>query len=132
MSAVLARRIVGDVLKDFAGKSQWSLTARIRSFIADGKHPSSLTDNLEHLREIADFGAHTQEAEQESEGGEMETVIIDADRDDAEWTLDLVDGLFDYLIVRPQKDEAMKAKWDKNIQRAGRKALRPESDERST
>jgi hypothetical protein len=94
MAAVLARRIVGDLLKDYAKKKHWSLTARIRSFINDGGHPSSLTTNLEHLREIADFGAHTQEAEQESESGEMEVVIIDADREDAEWTLDLVDRLF--------------------------------------
>jgi hypothetical protein len=130
MSAVLARRIVGDLLKDYAGKANFSLTARIRGFIADGKHPAALTDNLDHLREIADFGAHTMEAEEETESGEMEVVIIDADRDDAEWTLDLVDRLFDYLIVTPQRDEAMKAKWDKNLQRTGRKALRRGEDER--
>jgi hypothetical protein len=127
MSAVLARRILGDLLKDFAGKKHWSLTARIRAFIKDGTHPSSLTTNLDHLREIADFGSHTQEAEAESETGEMETVIIDADRDDAEWTLDLVDRLFDYLIVTPSRDEEMKQKWDDNIRRTKRKELRPTS-----
>ena len=125
MSAVLARRIVGDLLKDYAGKKQWKLTARIRSFIEEENHPSSLTTNLDHLREIADFGAHTQEVEQESETGEMETVIIDADREDAEWTLDLVDRLFDHLIVTPARDEEMKQKWDSNIKKTGRKELRP-------
>jgi hypothetical protein len=131
MSAVLARRIVGDLLKSYAGKKHWSLTARIRSFIGESGHPSGLTSNLDHLREIADFGAHTQEAEQESETGELEVVIIDADRDDAEWTLDLLDRMFDYLILQPAKDEEMKLKWDKNIERTGRAAIepRPKEDE---
>jgi hypothetical protein len=123
MSAVLARRIVGDLLKKYAGKKHWSLTARIRSFINEPGHPSGLTSNLDHLREIADFGAHTQEAEEENEAGELEVVIIDADRGDAEWTLDLVDRMFEYLIVQPAIDGEMKLKWNKNIERTGRKAL---------
>lgn len=124
MAAVLARRIVGDLLKQYAQKTHFGLTARIDSFIADGGHPASLTSNLHHLREIADFGAHTQVAEQENDSGVMEAVIVEADRDDAEWTLDLVDRLFDYFIVQPAKDEAMKKKWDENIARTGRRALR--------
>jgi hypothetical protein len=129
MSAVLARRIVGDLLKAYAGKSQWSLTARIRSFIDDGNHPPFVTTNLEHLREIADFGAHTQEVEEANESGEMESFIIDADREDAEWTLDIVDRLFEYFVVLPAADEEMRSKWDRIIERTGRKPLRPESDE---
>jgi hypothetical protein len=131
MSAVLARRIVGDLLKKYADKKQWGLTDRIRSFIDEGGHPSSLTTNLDHLREIADFGAHTQEAETQSDTGEMEVVIIDADRDDAEWTLDLVDRLFDYFIVTPAKDEGMRSKWDTNIAKTGRKPLRSKGEDQS-
>jgi hypothetical protein len=123
MSAVLARRLIGDLLKKYAEKKHWSLTARIRSFTNETGHPSGLTSNLDHLREIADFGAHTQEAEQQTEDGELEVVIVDADRDDAEWTLDLVDRMFDYFIVQPAKDDAMKDKWNKNISRTGRKPL---------
>jgi hypothetical protein len=129
MSAVLARRIVGDLLKTYASKTHFSLTARIDSFIQDGRHPSGLTENLHHLREIADFSAHTQE---EVAGGEQEVVIIDVDRDEAEWTLDVVDRLFDYFIVTPAKDEAVRQKMDKKIDKAGRKPLRPESSETET
>jgi hypothetical protein len=129
MSAVLARRIAGDLLKTYAGKKHFSLTARIRSFIKDGEGPASLRDNLDHFREIADFGAHTQEAVTETESGEMEVVIIDADRDDAEWTLDIVDRLFDHFIVQRGRDEAMRRKWDENIARTGRDAIRPSDEE---
>jgi hypothetical protein len=124
MAAVLARRIVGDLLKKYANAKHWSLAARIRSFVAESGHPSGLTSNLEHLREIADFGAHTQEVELEREDGELEVLIIDADRVDAEWTLDLIDRMFDYFIVQPARDEAMKSKWDDHISKTGRKPLR--------
>jgi hypothetical protein len=31
--------------------------------------------------------------------------------------------MFDYFIVQPAKDDAMKDKWNKNISRTGRKPL---------
>ncbi len=135
MSAVLSRRIIGDVQANYASKKHWSLTARIDSLISDGRYPESLTSNLHHLREIADFGAHTQlekRSEGEEESGDLEVVIIPVDREDAEWTLDLVDRVFDYFIVLPAKDDAMKRKWDANIAKAGRKPLRPGSSEDGT
>ena len=81
---------------------------------------------LHHFREVGDFGAHTQEDQEEPE-----TTVIDVDRDEAEWTLDLVDRLFDYFIITPAKDEAIKRKVDEKGKRAGRKSLRPEAEEES-
>lgn len=127
MSAVLSRRIMGDLLKAYAGKDHFSLTARIDSFTSESGRPSTLTDNLHHFREIADFGAHTQEDQEAA--GEV-SAIIDVDREEAEWTLDLVDRLFDYFIVTPAKDEAVRRKMDEKIEKAGRKPLRPGAEER--
>jgi Domain of unknown function (DUF4145) len=58
MSAVLARRILGDLLKRYAGKTMNSLTAQIDAFASEGGHPSNLAENLHHFREIGDFAAH--------------------------------------------------------------------------
>jgi hypothetical protein len=125
MSAVLSRRILGDLLKKYAGKEQFNLVDQIDAFTAEGGHPSSLTENLHHFREVANFGAHTQEDHQ----AEGEPVVIDVDRDEAEWTLDMVDRLFDYFIVQPAKDEQIKARMDEKIERAGRKPLRSDGPE---
>jgi hypothetical protein len=125
MSAVLARRIMGDLLKRYAGKDQKRLTAQIDAFTEEPGHPSSLTGNLHHFREVGDFGAHTQE-DQETEAGEP--VVIDVDREEAEWTLDLVDRLFDYFIVQPAKDERIRRQVDEKGKRAGRKPLRGGED----
>jgi hypothetical protein len=119
MSAVLARRILGDLLRKYGGHEQRSLTAQIDAFTKVGHHPSALTDNLHHFREVGDFAAHTQEDQEQA-------VVIDVDREEAEWTLDLVDRLFEYFIVQPAKDEQIKTRMDAKIERAGRKPLRGE------
>jgi hypothetical protein len=122
MSAVLSRRILGDLLRKYAKKDEPNLVAQIDAFTAESGHPSALTDNLHHFREVGNFGAHTQEV-QAAESGEP--VIIDVSREEAEWTLDLVERLFDYFIVQPAKDEEFRARMDEKIERAGRKPLRP-------
>jgi hypothetical protein len=105
MSSILSRRILADLLEQFAGRSEYKLEDRIDNFIADTKHPSNIKDNLHHLRDIANFGAHTKTNKITGE-------IIEVDRDEAEWTLEVVDGLFDYFIVGPAKDKERRAKWD--------------------
>jgi len=87
MSAVLSRRVLADLLEKYAKQTQFSLTARIDKFTADTTHPRQLRENLHHFREIADFGAHTQKDDQ--------AAVIDVGREEAEWTLDLLDRLFD-------------------------------------
>ena len=124
MSAVLSRSILADLLKKYAAKGQFGLKARIDSFVEDGHHPSRLTENLQHFREIANFGAHTQEDQQESDA--EQALIIPVELDEAEWTLDLVDRLFDYFIVAPHKDDEIKQRMDGKIERAGRPSLRPD------
>jgi hypothetical protein len=105
MSSVLSRRILQDLLEQFAGRTEYKLEDRIDNFIADTKFPSNIKDNLHHLRDIANFGAHTKK---EKATGE----IIDVDHDEAEWTLEVVDGLFDYFIVGPAKDQQRRTDWD--------------------
>jgi Domain of unknown function (DUF4145) len=61
MSAVLSRRILGDLLRKYAETDQPNLVAQIDAFTAESGHRSALTDNLHHFREVGNFGAHTQE-----------------------------------------------------------------------
>jgi hypothetical protein len=117
MSGVLSRRILADLLEEYAMLNQFSLNSRIEDFIADTKHPSRLRQNLHHLREIGDFGAHTQKDDQAE--------IVDVGRDEAEWTLDILDGLFDYFIIAPERDRAMREVMDEKLKAAGRRAIEP-------
>jgi hypothetical protein len=117
MSAALARRIVFDLLEGYAGIKEYTLKAGLDKFVADTAHPQRIRDNLQHLREIGDFGAHTQKDEAD--------VILDVSREDAEWTLDLIDRLFEYFIVEPEKDKRLRRAWDQKLSDAGRKPIPP-------
>lgn len=121
MSAVLSRGILADLLEEYAKLTDFKLSDRVDKFKADHRHPSSLRENIDHFREIGNFGAHTTKNDQDQ--------IIPVSRDGAEWMLDFLDRLFDYLIVGPERDRAMRATWDKNLADAGRKPIPPLRDE---
>ena len=128
MSAVLARRILGDLLREYGGQDHRRLDRQIDDFVEDA-HPSRLTESLHHFREVGNFGAHTQAAREAGDGELPE--IIDVDRDEAEWTLDLVDRLFDYFIVQPARDKAFRKSIDEKIERAGRRPLEQGKEDES-
>ncbi len=120
MSAVLSRSILADLLKTFAGRSEYNLAARIDKFIEDLQYPSNIKDNLHHLREIADFGAHTQTDQATGD-------IIEVTPEEAEWTLTVLDGLFDYFIVGPEKNKRRREQFEKKMEAAGRKPIKKPS-----
>jgi hypothetical protein len=115
MSAVLSRRVLADLLGKYANHSQFKLSERIDKFTEDNSNPSGLRDNLHHFREIADFGAHTQKDDQAE--------VITITREEAEWTLDLLDRLFDHFIVTPEKDRRMRESMDAKLKAAGRRPI---------
>jgi hypothetical protein len=117
MSAVLARSVMADLLAEYAGHKEFKLEDQIDSFNKNATHPRALRDNLHHFRELANLGAHTKT----SDKGE----IIRIERDEAEWTLELDERLFDYLIVTPAADQKMRDSIDEKIGAAGRKPIKP-------
>jgi len=115
MSAVLSRRILSDLLKNYAG-CEGQLSKQINDFVANPKYPSNVKENLHYLREIGNFSAHTQ-----SDVGTGE--IIDVGPDEADWTLTVLESLFDYFIIEPEKDAQRRAEIDAKLKRAGRKPI---------
>jgi hypothetical protein len=124
MSAVLSRRILAELLRRYTEHKEWSLTAQVDGFRADSAHPSSIRENLHHLREVADFGAHEQ-----TDKTSDQPTVLDTSKEHAEWTLNIVDRLFDYLIVGPERDRKFREEMDGMIEAAGRKPISPLPDE---
>lgn len=120
MSAVMSRSVLADLLETYCKYDDFSLATRIEKFRADTSQGLVLRDNMQHFREIADFGAHTQKNDQD--------VIIPVNHADAEWMLGFLDRCFEHLIIAPEKDRFMRETWDKNIADAGRNAIPPVED----
>lgn len=129
MSGVLSRRLLADLLEKYANLKQFSLASRVEEFIKDTRHPLWLRENLHYLREVGDFGAHTQQdktaASQPGPQPPAEPTIINVDKAEAEWTLNIIADLFEYFIVAPQKDKEMHSAIDKKLADASRRAITP-------
>ncbi|MCH8222546.1 MAG: DUF4145 domain-containing protein [Chloroflexi bacterium] len=117
MSAVLARRILADLLEEYAECKQYGLADRIDAFVKDTNHPRDLRKNLHYVREVGDFGAHTKT--------DVEGQIIDIESEEAEWTLDVIDNLFDYFIIGPERDADRRAGVTQKMEQAGRRPIKP-------
>jgi hypothetical protein len=120
MAAVLARRVLADLLNKEGGY-KGGIKAQIDAFIDDPSQPDSVKKNLHYLREIGNFGAHTQE---DRDTGEP----LDPTPEEAEWTLDVVESLFDTLVVAPRRDAHRRTAMDEKLRRAGREPIAPLDD----
>lgn len=121
MSATLSRRVLADLLEKYADRSEHWLASRIDKFIDDPQYPSTIKDNLHYLREIGDFGAHTQKDKLTNE-------IINASPEEAEWTLDVIDSLFEYFIVAQERNRKRREGVDEKNIAAGRKPIRKRNE----
>ncbi|MGD0205311.1 MAG: DUF4145 domain-containing protein [Dehalococcoidia bacterium] len=115
MSAVLSRRILADLLEEYAGRDEFRLGSKLKAFSNDTQYLLTVRKNSQYLNEIADFGAHTQKDDQAQ--------IIDVDRDEAEWTLAFIERLFNLFIIEPAYDEAMRASIEEKSKEARRAEL---------
>jgi hypothetical protein len=123
MTTVLTSKVLYDLLEKYAGIAEYTLNGSIKKFVADTSHPKRIRQNLGHWREIRDFSAHTKRNQnpEDEEFGQ----IIEAGREEADWTLDTLDTLFEYFITQPATDERLRAKWDRNIADADRNPIPP-------
>ena len=115
MSAVLSGKIIADLLKEYCNYEDYKLSTRIKRFIEDESHPSTLKKDLEYGREIRNFSTHTI-ADEESN-------IVEVGKEEAEWALEIVADLFNYLIVEPARSKKRREAFDRKIEKAGRKPI---------
>ncbi|MGA2522602.1 MAG: DUF4145 domain-containing protein [Candidatus Bathyarchaeia archaeon] len=99
-SAALSRRCLQLLLND-KGFNQRDLSEQIDAAIP--KLPTSLGENLDAVRNIGNFAAHPLKSKDTG-------LIVDVEPEEAEWTLEVLEGLFDFFYVQPVR---AKAKQDK-------------------
>jgi hypothetical protein len=112
-SAALSRRCLQNTIRSVLAISRATLQAEIAEVIAAGVVSSSLGSDLDALRVIGNFAAHPTKDTQTAE-------IIDVEPGEAEWNLDLLDRLFDELIVAPARSAARKAALNAKLRAAGK------------
>ena len=106
-SAALSRRCLQHLLREKVGVKPSDLAREIDEVLNTGQLPSHLSEAIDAVRNIGNFAAHPIKS---SNSGE----VLPVEPGEAEWTLDVLDGLFDFYFVQPflleQKRAALNAK----------------------
>jgi hypothetical protein len=78
--------------------------------------PAQLAEQLDALRIIGNFAAHPTKSQHTGE-------IIEVEPTEAEWNLDVLDGLFEYFYVAPAQAAERKAKLNVKLAEPGKSPL---------
>jgi hypothetical protein len=100
-SAALSRRCLQHLIRTKARirrKDLFKEIEALRQIV-----PSWLAEDLHYPREIGNAAAHPMHNKHTGE-------IVDVDPEEAEWSLSVLERLFDYFYVQPAKSKAMKDK----------------------
>src|SRR5271157_2621639 len=98
-SAALSRRCLQYLLREKAGINKGDLANEIQQVLDSQQLPRYLAEDLDAIRNIGNFAAHPLKATHTGE-------IVDVEPQEAEWLLNLVEGLFDFYFVQPARAKA--------------------------
>ena len=79
--------------------------------------PSSIAEAVDAVRVIGNFAAHPIKSTNTGE-------IVDVEPGEAEWSLDVLESLFDFYFVQPAKLAEKKAAMNKKLTDAGKPPLK--------
>jgi hypothetical protein len=113
-SAALSRRCLQNLLRDAAGIKSEKLVDAIKEVVDSGKLPSQITDSIQAIRYIGNFAAHPDENKNTGE-------IMPVEPHEAEWSLDILESLFDFYCVQPAKNAQRREALNAKFQEAGKK-----------
>jgi len=111
-SAALARRCLQRVIREHFGVKRDSLHDEINEVAQSGRVPPYLVDLLDKVRKIGNLAAHPA---QDRETG----LIVDVEKDEALWTLEIIEGLFRYCYVEARETERRTKSLNDKLGRAG-------------
>ena len=116
-SAALSRRCLQNLLRDKAGTLKQDLIGQIQEVLDAKALPSYLAENLDAVRNIGNFAAHPTKSKSTGE-------IVDIEPGEAEWNLDILEGLFDFYFVQPHKLQEKREKLNQKLKDVGKPPMK--------
>jgi Domain of unknown function (DUF4145) len=116
-SAALSRRILQHLFHDELQIKHNSLAAEIEQFIKRSGVPSQLTDAIDAIRNVGNFAAHPLK---DSQTG----MVIEVEPGEAEWLLDVLEAMFDFVFVQPTRLRQRKTQLNAKLSAAGKPPMK--------
>lgn len=95
-SAAISRRLLQLLLRDACGVKKASLAQEVKEFVEKPGIPSYLAEAVDAVRNVGNFAAHPLKSTNTGE-------VIEVEDGEADWLLDVLDAMFDYLFVQPKR-----------------------------
>ena len=116
-SAALSRRCIQHILRDKALVKPGDLSTEIRQLLDSNQLPSRLAESVDAIRNIGNFAAHPMKSTNTGE-------IVTIEPGEAEWCLDVLEELFDFYFIQPERLKAKKAALDAKLSDAGKPPMK--------
>jgi hypothetical protein len=116
-AAALGRRCLQNLLRQTANVRPGSLAEEIQQVIDGGKLPADLQDSIDAIRNIGNFAAHPMKSQQSGQ-------ILDVEPGEAEWTLDVLEALFEFYFVRPAALQKRRNALNLKLEEAGKPPMK--------
>lgn len=116
-SAALSRRCLQNILREKAQVKPSDLSKEIQQILDAGTLPSHLAESIDAIRHIGNFAAHPLKSQSTGE-------IVEVEVGEAEWTLDVIESLFDFYFVQPAKIKAKRDALNSKLNAAGKPPMK--------
>ena len=116
-SSALSRRCLQNILREKAGIKKGDLAGEIQQVLDSKQLPSHLSEAIDAVRNIGNFAAHAIKSTNTGQ-------IVDVEPGEAEWLLDVLEGLFDFYFVQPAILQRKRAELDIKLGEAGKPPMK--------
>lgn len=116
-SAALSRRCLQTLLRNVANVKPQDLSKEIDEVLKSGKLPTQLASAIDAIRNVGNFAAHPIKSTNTGE-------IVDVEMGEAEWLLDVLEGLFDFYFVQPDLLQKKKDALNQKLKDAGKPPMK--------
>jgi len=115
-SAALSRRCLQNLLREKARVKHSTLNSEIAQVLKAGTLPPYLADALDAVRAIGNFASHPMKSQNTG-------AIVDVEPGEAEWSLDVIEGLFSFFFIEKAALEKKRDSLNTKLAEAGKPPL---------
>lgn len=116
-SAALSRRALQHILRQAAGIKKGNLANEIQQVLDSNQLPTYLADSIDAIRNIGNFAAHPLK-------GTSSGQIVEVEVGEAEWNLEVLEILFDFYYVQPEKTKQRRAALNIKLNDSGKSNMK--------
>lgn len=116
-SAALSRRLLQQLLEEKGGMKSSELGQQIQQVLDSKALPSYLAEAIDAVRWVGNFAAHPIKSKDTGK-------ITPVEPGEADWLLDVIEGLFDFYFVQPVRLGKRRDALNEKLKSAGRPLLK--------